>query len=172
MNGEAGKPGEPGEEAKGTEGGKGGAGGEGGAGGTGEPHGSGGEGGIGGAGGKGARGERGPRGPRGEAAVHVWRWRLLTVWVIAFTLIVAYALHAQRNYSDRNRGVIVLLCDRAGILEDIIRGGIAVVAAERADQNVPQATHDADDAFLKQFMADLSQLQRQTRSPGSPCFHE
>lgn len=29
--------------------------------------------------------------------IHPWRWRLLTVWIVIFTVLTAYALYAQRE---------------------------------------------------------------------------
>ena len=100
--GKPGEPGQPGEEAHGRVGGKGGEGGAGGKGGTGDPQGRGGEGGLGGAGGVGAQGIPGPPGPPGHTPIHKWRWIGLTVWIVLFTGLVAYALHEQRDYSRDN----------------------------------------------------------------------
>jgi hypothetical protein len=97
--GSAGHPGEPGEKAVGTTGGRGGKGGEGGAGGTGEPKGTGGVGGGGGAGGRGATGRQGPPGPPGPQAR--WLRRGLLAWMVAFTLLVSYALRLQRDETRR-----------------------------------------------------------------------
>jgi hypothetical protein len=90
--GEAGKPGEP---PIGQQGGKGG---EGGRGGRGIPEGAGG---VGGAGGKGATGEQGPVGPRGKGgkyeAIHPYRWRALTIWIVLFTLVGIIGIRENRE---------------------------------------------------------------------------
>lgn len=35
-----------------------------------------------------------------EDAIHPWRWRALTVWIVAFSLLTAYALYAQRRDAE------------------------------------------------------------------------
>lgn len=36
-----------------------------------------------------------------DESFHKYRWRLLTLWIVAFTLLTAYALWAQRHDSRR-----------------------------------------------------------------------
>jgi heme exporter protein D len=33
---------------------------------------------------------------------HTWRWRAVAVWLVAFTVLVAYSLQVQRDESRRN----------------------------------------------------------------------
>jgi hypothetical protein len=50
---------------------------------------------------RGPRGRQGQRGPRGDSeAIHPWRWRLLTLWVVLFTAIVFYALNEIRDNAE------------------------------------------------------------------------
>ncbi len=47
---------------------------------------------------RGEQGRRGRRGKQGHAeAIHPWRWRFLTLWIVVFTVIVFYALNEVRD---------------------------------------------------------------------------
>ncbi len=73
------------------------------------------------------------------------------------------------NQQKETQAAVGLVCDRAKILLDVIRGGIAIVTAERMDPGVPKATHIADDVFIALFESDQAELKRQQNAPGSPC---
>lgn len=105
MNPKEGEPGKPGEQPVGQAGGRGG---EGGKGGEGEPEGVGG---AGGAGGRGAPGKEGPQGKPGKPgayeAVHRYRWKALSVWIIVFTLATGYALREAREQSSAQKNNVM-----------------------------------------------------------------
>lgn len=56
---------------------------------------------------RGRRGRRGRRGTQGDSgeyeAIHPWRWRALTLWIIVFTIAVGFALHDSRQLANANR---------------------------------------------------------------------
>lgn len=37
-----------------------------------------------------------------DERIHPWRWRMLSIWIIVFTALTAYALFQTRNESRRN----------------------------------------------------------------------
>lgn len=41
---------------------------------------------------------------------HVWRWRLVAVWIVAFSLLVAYVLHSESAQVDKANKARVALC--------------------------------------------------------------
>ena len=52
--------------------------------------------------------------------IHPWRWRLLTIWVVGFTLIVAYGLHVLTDEVNANKQAKTALCAYRQNLQDQI----------------------------------------------------
>jgi len=50
--------------------------------------------------------------------IHPWRWRLLTAWVVAFSIIVAYGFLLIQRQVDRNAQAKTALCSYAANLQE------------------------------------------------------
>jgi len=46
---------------------------------------------------QGGAGGEGGRGGTGREPIHKWRWRFLTAWIILFTIVVCWAIRANRE---------------------------------------------------------------------------
>lgn len=89
-------------------------------------------------------------------------------------ILASWALVGAHNSADQHRrdtaAAIRTLCARQHTLADVLRGGIAIVSAERLDPGVPDATHLADDVFIRLFRADLKTVEADFRDPTSSCY--
>jgi hypothetical protein len=52
----------------------------------------------------------GDNGLRLVEPIHPWRWRLLTVWVMGFTLVTAWGFHLINNRAHENSRSRTALC--------------------------------------------------------------
>lgn len=48
-----------------------------------------------------------------DRSIHPWRWRMLTLWILVFTIAVGYALHDNRDLIKSNRTLIKTTHDQA-----------------------------------------------------------
>jgi hypothetical protein len=42
---------------------------------------------------------------------HIWRWRLVALWIVMFTLVVAYSVHANRVLSSQTHAALCTFHD-------------------------------------------------------------
>ncbi len=88
--------------------------------------------------------------------------------------LAAWALVGSHDAAIRHRHdteqAIRTLCARQHTLVDVLKAGVAIVTAERMDPGVPDATHRADDAFIRLFNADLATVRADFRNPDSACY--
>ncbi len=88
--------------------------------------------------------------------------------------LAAWALVGSHDAAIRHRNetaaAIRTLCARQHTQVDVLRAGIAIVTAERMDPGVPDATHRADDVFIRLFNKDLQVVLADFRNPDSACY--
>lgn len=110
--------------------------------------------------------------PKGS---HPWRWRTLSVWVIAFSLLIGWSLQTQHDdarraeriakqtgvQNTRQQTTIVMLCNRGYILDGLVQAAIVLVAKP---PNPP-----ADREFVRMFSSYHEQLVDQLTAKDSPC---
>lgn len=81
---------------------------------------------------------------------HARRWRLLTVWLILFTGVVAYALHVQRSESRRNDARFCAVTESFITSHNVLTGVLA-------DTNHVQVqARRQEDAALRALQAETS----------------
>lgn len=60
---------------------------------------------------QGKRGKRGKQGKSGGLELqHKWRWRLLVVWIVIFSALVAYSVRENRERSREGIEAKIVLC--------------------------------------------------------------
>lgn len=116
--------------------------------------------------------------------LHAWRWRLLCVWIVLFSVIVGVlldqhhdqAMKAERSATQaritnaRQQAVLVQVCNRGYILLGLVEVSMDVVREQlRFDQGRRSRLAEADEAFLRRFDVAHAEIIEELTAPTSPC---
>lgn len=117
--------------------------------------------------------------------LHAWRWRLLGLWVIVFTVLVGLALQRQSSQADtavdlanknkatniRQERTIRTLCDDLYILDGLTETAINSARLRKADHQRRglEAQVVADTNTIRNFELYSAQILDQLTQKDSPC---
>jgi hypothetical protein len=122
---------------------------------------------------------------RYPTGTHEWRWRFLGIWIIFFTIIVAWTLNQLGNQSDRgidlatkNRAAnarqertIRLLCDDLYIVNNLVTVQIEAAQIRYRDHAAKheEAQAQADAYIIRNFDQFSREISSQITDKDSPC---